>query len=101
MTRHKHADLIHAWAEGAEIEYQSASGNWNKIAFPQWDGDWKYRIKPKTVKKEGWVNVYTEFSEGLIVAHTGGPVYRTKKTADLSNQGNRVACIRIEWEEEI
>ena len=27
MKRHPHADLIHAWAEGAEIEY-FFEGNW-------------------------------------------------------------------------
>ncbi len=45
--RHKHADVIHAWAEGAEVEYLAGDGRWLPCAHtPQW---WKmdvYRVKP-------------------------------------------------------
>lgn len=43
--RHPHADLIHAFAEGAEIEYLY-KGRWVKAPIPQWDIDTRYRIKP-------------------------------------------------------
>jgi len=49
--RHKHADLIHAWAEGAEIEYYSLDdGCWRPTptSGPLWQDGTKYRIKPKT-----------------------------------------------------
>lgn len=47
MARHKHADLIHAWAEGAEIEFQSKfSEKWH-LAEPSWHENVTYRIKPK------------------------------------------------------
>lgn len=45
--RHKHADLIHAWAEGAEIEYQRSNGTWEDCE-PAWAENTNYRIKPKT-----------------------------------------------------
>ena len=50
MTRHKHADLIHAWAEGAEIEYKAATGVWFPAVKnePLWGDTIQYRIKPKT-----------------------------------------------------
>lgn len=47
MMRHKHADLIHAWAEGAEIEILSKRDDmWHVIAWPDWDDCCQYRIKP-------------------------------------------------------
>jgi len=46
--RHKHADFIHAWAEGAEIEYWSDTQNkWKTPVWqPSWNNDDQYRIKP-------------------------------------------------------
>ena len=49
-TPHKHADLIKAWADGAEIEYWAAySAKWVGCgdAAPTWDEDQGYRIKPE------------------------------------------------------
>jgi hypothetical protein len=43
--RHKHADLIHAWAEGAEIETFSL-GRWQYTKTPSFCLDMDYRIKP-------------------------------------------------------
>jgi hypothetical protein len=46
--RHKHADLIHAWAEGAEIEiYDTFVNRWNECSYPSFCHDLEYRIKPK------------------------------------------------------
>lgn len=48
-TPHKHAELIKAWADGAEIEYWSDYRNaWLEIcAHPDWMPTTKYRIKPE------------------------------------------------------
>ncbi len=54
--RHKHADLIIAWANGAEIEFQSDTGNWYGVpSHPCWSEGAEYRIKP--VKPEGIVKM--------------------------------------------
>lgn len=46
---HKHAALIHAWADGAEIEYRPAGGTgWTEMPTPQWSLIGDYRIKPQT-----------------------------------------------------
>lgn len=45
--RHKHADLIIAWANGVEIQYQYLIGKWFDTKTPTWREDIKYRIKPK------------------------------------------------------
>jgi len=52
--KHKHCDLIVAWANGAEIEYTSPILKEWHIVSPRhsWDSDLEYRIKPpEPVKK--------------------------------------------------
>jgi hypothetical protein len=43
--KHKHADLIHAWADGATI--QVFRDEWWDCEFPHWNGFFEYRIKPE------------------------------------------------------
>lgn len=51
--RHPHADLIHAWAEGAEIEFRpdaskanyGSSLAWQTCRNPDWHPNFQYRIK--------------------------------------------------------
>lgn len=51
MKRHKHSDLIHAWAEGAEIQHRSpVDGKWRDIFSPSWGKTSEYRIKPPRIK---------------------------------------------------
>ena len=47
--KHKHCELIKAWADGAEIQYQHQNGEWycSIDNQPSWDLDVNYRIKPK------------------------------------------------------
>lgn len=46
MKPHKHAELIKAWADGAEIEVLD-KGIWYWASSPQWYPEWQYRIKPE------------------------------------------------------
>lgn len=47
-TPHKHADLIKAWADGAEIVIRwHADEPWQNCTAPRWDQDCEYRIKPE------------------------------------------------------
>lgn len=45
-NRHKHADLIQLWAEGAEIEWRHGE-EWLPTVNPSWMTEYEYRIKPK------------------------------------------------------
>ena len=45
-TPHKHAELIKAWADGAEIEVYW-NGKWEETASPIWNTQAEYRIKPE------------------------------------------------------
>lgn len=48
QPKRKHADLIHAWADGAEIQYFD-SQNWNDVKIiTSFSDSVQYRIKPKT-----------------------------------------------------
>ena len=47
-TPHKHADLIKAWADGAEIVIRWRTDEpWQNCTAPRWDQDCEYRIKPE------------------------------------------------------
>lgn len=52
MKPHKHAELIKAWVEGAEIEWVYATQGdgtklWAAIPHPVWYESHEYRIKPE------------------------------------------------------
>lgn len=94
--RHKHADLIHAWAEGAEIQIK-CNKEWCD-ACPTWHPNKEYRIKPKTIKREGWVNIFRSPIGMSVVA---APIFELKEDAEDSKPSGWIATIEIEWEEEI
>ena len=70
MPRHVHADLIHAWAEGAEIELRGNNGEWIHIndGSPSFVPEYEYRIKPK--EPEWWENIP---EHGLLVRRIDTP----------------------------
>lgn len=45
-ARHKHADLIHAWADGVEIQVLTGD-EWIDTPNPLWIDKNKYRVSPK------------------------------------------------------
>jgi len=46
--RHKHADLIHAWADGAQIQCKSHENDkWEDVRNPAWGECFLYRVKPE------------------------------------------------------
>ena len=49
-TPHKHAAVIKAWADGAEIEFFdtfSKEPSWREASRPTWTLDTEYRVKPE------------------------------------------------------
>ena len=67
--RHKHADLIHAWADGAEIQCKSHKNDkWEDVGTPAWGEHFFYRIKPETKKDfvhEFRIGMYKQVSHGV------------------------------------
>lgn len=47
--KHKHAELIKAWADGAVIQYRTTENNWCDCSgnSPYWSENFEYRIKPE------------------------------------------------------
>lgn len=59
--KHKHADLIHAWADGAEIQHKRRDHQWYDCTSPNWNTNVEYRIKPeekKPVVRWLWADKY-------------------------------------------
>lgn len=50
-TPHKHAEVIKAWADGAEIEFKDhLTGTWYAVGpNPFWCGLVEYRVKPAPI----------------------------------------------------
>lgn len=49
-TKHIHAEVIKAWADGEEIEMFIASiQQWHHAQTPMWDTTTRYRVKPKNI----------------------------------------------------
>ena len=60
-TPHVHAELIKAWADGAEIQFfNPATNEWTDIESPDWMPHVQYRIKPE--KKP---NIYVTFNASI------------------------------------
>lgn len=44
---HKHADIIKAWADGAEVEFRAREAYvWSSARYPNWNEALEYRVKP-------------------------------------------------------
>lgn len=49
--KHKHCEVIKAWADGAQIQYKDhESGRWEDIDYPAWHDATQHRIKPKPLE---------------------------------------------------
>ena len=92
-TKHKHYDVIVAWAEGAEVEILD-NGRWVDAKTPNFAVMHEYRVKPKLVKKEADVVVY-KTSDGAIKAYVSflGPILQVYNAT-------LIKVIPLEWEEE-
>ena len=64
MKPHKHAELIKAWADGAEIQWlNKVDGVWDDcLDTPTWSEDYEYRIKLEPGKQ--WMYIYNNTPEG-------------------------------------
>jgi len=76
--RHKHADLIIAWANGAQIQWKNRNGQWEDMGEPLWNENHEYRIKtepkPDVVR---YYEVHKEFGGPLQ-----SPFHNIKATYD-------------------
>jgi len=62
--KHKHAELIKQWADGAEIQCKNVYNEWLDSDSPSWDDDTEYRLKPEE-KKDFAVSACVKFKLGV------------------------------------
>ena len=85
MTSHKHADLIKAWADGAEIEWlEPRSEEWLPVETPCWDSRMAYRVKPAP-------DPYAD----LKAAHARGETIQFRWTSSSSSRWADLST--VEW----
>lgn len=71
MNWHKWKKEIHAWADGAEIEFRFAdrvenNDKWVLEEYPDWyDNTWEFRIKPKSEKPK-YLHAYLKLENSTI-----------------------------------
>ena len=103
-TPHKHRDVIIAWANGEEIEIKNQGEwvTWERPDAPAFNELHEWRIKPKRVKKEGWVNIYKATEHWHVGMACTSNVYPTKEEALAERRYDITPTdtIRITWEEE-
>lgn len=46
-VKHKHCEMIIAWANGRPIEFRTNNGVWRDATAPSWNIHNEYRIKPE------------------------------------------------------
>ena len=65
MKPHKHAEVIKAWADGAEIQSKVSNSDWVDCSVPHWYEGSEYRIKlrPDYVEE---ITVFKNMAVGLI-----------------------------------
>jgi hypothetical protein len=73
---HKHAELIKAWADGAEIQYKNhlTKDSWRDVVMPNWLELTEYRVKP-TPKPD-----YVHF---LRIGHSGTAYVADQEKANV------------------
>ncbi len=108
-VRHKHADLIHAWADGAEIQQmvppeKGGLGGWHKF-----DGNWEkmsdyyiYRLKPAVgVSKLEHTTIKPEEKKPVVRwlwADTAGGQYRETDFFYTEDEiSSHPKAIKLEW----
>jgi hypothetical protein len=84
MKPHKHAELIKAWADGAEIEmYFPFHDKWEVTKTPFWDWDCTFRIKPKPDVETYLTKVGGQWIEGNSrLMREGAPYHMLKLICD-------------------
>lgn len=64
---HVHAEVIKAWADGAEVEFKSSINEWRNAIDPAFVPHIEYRIKPKKKIMKRWYRSYREGDEIKVI----------------------------------
>ena len=83
--KHKHADLIHAWADGAQIQMLDM-GYWHDVKkLITWEVDRLYRIKPEP--KPDYVKIFYLESHPLLGLRF------SEEINPIQDKTKRISCV--------
>ena len=92
MAKHKHAELIKAWAEGARIEtYSKRYNRWVNTKSPTWDESTQYRIRKAVV----FVEYQVDCIDGITRFKTQKP-YNVRFC--FTGDGELLSVVKLEGE---
>ncbi len=92
MKPHKHAELIKAWADGAEIQYRlSPEEEWKDMGSPLWWDCNEYRIKPKQPVVR-WMWAWEEYGMWCF-----SDTFMTEKDAKELEAESKCRYIKLDW----
>lgn len=91
MKQHKHASLIKAWADGAQIEFKCGE-EW--LDFMSGTNNWhehlKYRIKPREFENGAFYPVVMNRYVKYFACYKNGSFY-------LTGMGSRLKLEKFDW----
>ena len=88
---HKHAEIIKAWADGAEVEFRpSCTSSWWPTTTPTWDSYSEYRIKVKEVVVTTCAQLFN--CGGIDIIHINHPESHTKNLKLTFTDGKLTAA---------
>lgn len=95
--KHKHAEVIHAWADGATIEYfNTLEQQWQRLDGSDFYPQLKYRVKPAE-KVVRWLWLSKQHDSIWYV----GITYMTEKQAhDYFAGDGEINYKKLEWSRE-
>lgn len=90
---HVHAEVIKAWADGAEIEYRHEDCHmWRVADNPTWNLYNRYRVKPEPVVKYHGILQGVNGYENMN--HTTGYHSELKHVSSVHNQWKLIAIVK-------
>lgn len=89
---HKHAELIKAWADGAQIQHKNIYNNWVDID-PLWLDEVDYRIKPEPKPDIVYIHSHKKFGVGVIRSKYIMDTQRIKWTID--GESGRIKSVEL------
>ena len=92
--KHKHADLIKAWADGAVIQYLS-DNIWIDVENPMWQWEQEYRIKPEIA--EAYFAIYVT-KGGLYKSASFDSIQELRNNRGMASNSEKI--VRVKYNED-
>jgi hypothetical protein len=99
-TPHKHAAVIHAYADGAVIQWRrNANDGWQDLRHPSFLEDYEYRSKPVVARYRRYVRRH-HGRQNFQYVDTAIDATWASDIASIERSEDFVRWIDTEWQEE-